>query len=376
MSAYEPMNAALQTGRADSHMVQLISGAGGHNLVSATESDAHVEWERTKVAGAAFVTAVGGGSGAASALQWRFADTTGATVTSSTGAGTGSVACGADADAEAPSVPGQAWGSADGSSAITLTWPASTDNLATNLTYRVYRDGATTPSITLQSASTTTVTATDTGLAPHLSHTYEVTASDGTNASERSVASEPITTDPAEEVYADQFTSLVGWHRQNLSLDTTSGSPAPPSAHAQVSDGRAYGYRNLDQELATACVSARVNVASNATSVILLRSRTAGDDGIARLALSSGRILTARNDVTGTATSTGEFLPFGWHVVELCTTVGTSGRILVLLDGAPIADLTTTLGTTPVGRIQIFDRTPGRTFDARLDDLVVDTGPN
>lgn len=376
MSSYEPMNAALQTGRVDSHMVQLISGAGGHNLVSATESDARVQWERTKVAGAAFITAVGGGSGAASALQWRFADATGATVTSSGGPGTGSVACGASADSEAPSVPAQPWGEAEGSSAIALTWPASTDNVATNLTYRVYRDGATSPAITLQSASTTTITATDTGLEPNSTHTYEVTASDGVNTSARSVASEPITTDAAQELYVDQFTSLAGWQRHNLSLDTTQGSPAPPSAHAQVTNGRAYGNRNLATPLGSVCVSSRVNVSSNATSVILLRSRTASDAGIARLALSDERILTVRNDITGTATSTGEFLPFGWHVIELCTTVGPSGRILALLDGAPIADLTTTLGTTPVGRIQIFDRTQGRTFNARLDDLVVDTGPN
>jgi hypothetical protein len=376
MSAYEPMNATLQTGQANSHMVQLISGAGGHNLVSATESDARVSWERTKVAGAAYITAIGGAAGSASSLQWRFADAGGVTVTSANVPGTGSVSCGAGSDTEAPDVPGQPTGSASGSSTINLSWPASDDDIATTLTYRVYRDGGSSAVATIQSASTTTVSAMDTGLASGSAHTYEVTASDGVNTSARSLASDPITTDASTVVYSDAFDSLAGWSiALNLTLDATQGSSAPPSVHAIANGGRAYGYHNLSTALPTVCVSARVNVSSNASDMILLKSRTAADVGLARLALNTSRRLSVRNDTTGAVTHTGVTLPTGWQTVELCTTVGAPGSMQALLNGTTIANVTAGLGTTNIGRVQIFDNNTGRTFNGRMDDLLIDTAP-
>jgi hypothetical protein len=122
-------------------------------------------------------------------------------------------------------------------------------------------------------------------------------------------------------------------------------------------------------------VSARVNVLANATDAILLKSRTAAGGSLARLTVNTARRLVVRNDLAGTSTLTTATLPTGWSTVELCTSVGASGSLRALLNGTTIANVTTNLGTTPVGRIQIFDDNAGRTFDARLDDLVVDTQP-
>ena len=279
MSFYKPMNASLQVGQPDSRMVQIISGAGGHNLVSATETDSRVQWERTRTTGTAYLTAIGGAGGSATALEWRFADATGATVNSTGGVpSTGSVQC----------TPGGG------------------------------------------------------GPAP---------------------------------IYTDDFATLFGWPGSvNLSLDATQGSTAAPSVRATPTSQRAFGYHDITPR-PTVCVRARVNVFSNATDAILLKSRTATGGSLGRLTINTARQIIVRNDATGTSTLTGVTLPAGWQSLELCTTVGTSGSLRGFLNGVQIANVTTNLGATNVGRVQIFDDNGGRTFDARMDDLVIDVQP-
>lgn len=92
MQQYAPMNANLETGKPDSHMVELISGAGGHKFATAVNSDPRHVWQLQNVAGAAYVTAVGGRSGAASKLEWVFRGKEGIPV--STSGGSGTVDCG------------------------------------------------------------------------------------------------------------------------------------------------------------------------------------------------------------------------------------------------------------------------------------------
>ncbi len=278
MSAYKPLNASLQAGQPDSHTVQIVSGAGGHNLDETPETDARLRWELLDVPGVAYITVVGGAVGNPRALSWRFADATGATYSSATG------------------VPGE--GSVDCSST-----------------------GAPAP------------------------------------------------------FYTDDFATLFGWPTQvNLSLDATQGATMPPSVRATPVGQSAYGYHDFSPA-PSVCASARVNVTSLSTTAILLKSRTAANGGLGRLRLDVNRRIFVRNDRTGGSTATGVALPPGWHTVELCTTVGTTGNLSAYLDGVQIANVTTNLGTAPAGRIQIFDNSGGRTFDARLDDLVLDTLP-
>ncbi len=123
------------------------------------------------------------------------------------------------------------------------------------ITYRVFRDGGSTPIGQVQSSSTTTVSFTDTRLAAGSAHTYEVDASDGANMSVRSVPSDPITvaSGPAP-VFTDTFDSgFTNWtFVRNLTIDQTTGA-VPPSARPQVSGLAAYARETLSQTYPSLC---------------------------------------------------------------------------------------------------------------------------
>ena len=92
------------------------------------------------------------------------------------------------ADNQAPTVPGKPAGQATASDTISISWSPSSD--ASAITYRVYRDGGTSPI-----GETAGTNWTDTGLVPGSTHTYTVEAIDAFgNESELSPASDPITT--------------------------------------------------------------------------------------------------------------------------------------------------------------------------------------
>jgi hypothetical protein len=89
MAEYQPMDAALQTGTAGAHQVQLIAGAGGHAL-SNTKIDSRTAWPSSpqKTAGAVYLTLVGAANGGqATAISWEFRNSSGSVLRS------GSVTC-------------------------------------------------------------------------------------------------------------------------------------------------------------------------------------------------------------------------------------------------------------------------------------------
>ncbi|WP_182914229.1 cellulose binding domain-containing protein [Paenibacillus sp. 1011MAR3C5] len=89
-------------------------------------------------------------------------------------------------DRQAPSVPGGLTATAASSSAISLTWSASSDNVGV-AGYRIYRNG-------VQFATTNTTSYTDTGLSSSTSYTYTVQAYDAfNNVSASSVPSSATT---------------------------------------------------------------------------------------------------------------------------------------------------------------------------------------
>jgi hypothetical protein len=96
-------------------------------------------------------------------------------------------------DISPPTQPGQPEGAATNATSATVTWPASTDDQVHNLVYNIYRDGGASPVGQVTSASTTTVSFGDTGMAQGSTHTWTVQASDGTNLSPMSAVSDPVT---------------------------------------------------------------------------------------------------------------------------------------------------------------------------------------
>ena len=283
-------------------------------------------------------------------------------------------------DTTAPSVPGTPTGVSNAPNTITLTWSASTDDLAQTLTYQVYRDGGSAPIGSVVSSSTTTAGFIDQGLIASSSHTYEVTASDGTNSSARSPSSGPITvaTGPSA-IFSDDFSSgsLSAWTATaRLTIDGTQSSVAPPSTRAQVSSQSAYAYRNLGTTYTSACMSVNVNVASlGGNAVDLFRLRTTSDGPISRAFVNASGVLYFRSDASGVQQSSGVALGSGWHNVELCGTVGSASAWDLYRDGVKVlAGWVANTGTTPIGRIQIGD-TAAKTFTVNWDDVVLDTAP-
>lgn len=92
-------------------------------------------------------------------------------------------------DTGAPSLPQTSVTSTDPGS-VKVSWQSSLDKDDSDLTYRVYRNGATTPVYTVTAPSMPWIrpqlTYTDTDVTPGVKYTYRVSASDGTNTSAKS----------------------------------------------------------------------------------------------------------------------------------------------------------------------------------------------
>jgi hypothetical protein len=188
------------------------------------------------------------------------------------------------------------------------------------------------------------------------------------------VRSDPITVQQGPSaLIGDGFTGgLGGWTVTNVTLDATRfpSTGAAPSARMAVSGVRGWARRALPSPVPGACMSFSVDVTSSTGSVALAKLRTAGNVQIGRVFLAPGRVLKVRADVTGQVFSSGLVLPTGWHRIELCGRVGTSGTLRLSLDGAVRGSWTVNNGTTSIGAVQFGDDT-AKTFTANVDDVTV-----
>jgi Malectin domain len=281
-------------------------------------------------------------------------------------------------DVTPPTAPGKPAGAANGKTKIDLSWQASTDDTSTTLTYRVYRDGNSTPVGTVTSNSTATVTFTDSGLGAGTSHTYTVDALDAANnPSALSPVSDPITT--LGVIFADSFDSadFSAWTTvTRLSIDPTTGGVAPPSALANPTAQSAWAALDLVSTYPSACLSVSMQINSlPVTTIDLLRLRTAANGPIARVMLTSTGKLLLNSDVSGLQKATGVALPAGWNNLELCGTVGSAGTWDLYLNGGKIVDSwVADTGIVPIGRIQI-GYNQAATYSLNFDDVVLDQVP-
>jgi hypothetical protein len=150
------------------------------------------------------------------------------------------------------------------------------------------------------------------------------------------------------------------------------------AARATTTGTAAYATKTLAVAQAEVFEQLRVKVVSQAAnSVVLTRLRTATGGGLVKLYLDSSGRLAYRNDVAGTtSTSSSVVRPGGWHTVQLHTLInGASGQVDVWLDGVKLSALSKaeSLGTTPIGRVQLGDDATARTYDVAYDDVVLDT---
>ena len=279
-------------------------------------------------------------------------------------------------DTSPPTIPGTPSGTSTKAGQIDLAWPASKDDRATSITYRVFRDGGATAVGTVTSSSTTTLAFTDVGLAAGSSHTYRVSASDGTNTSTLSPMSAPITVvATASVIFKDDFSNGLGaWTNvRGITISSSTGRPAP-GVLARAAGTVAYAYHGFGATYPTACASLDVRLNSiGTTSVPLFRLRTAGDRAIGRVGLGPTRKLFVRADVAGVTRYSTTTLPLGtWATVELCGSTGTAGTWRLYYNGSSIlGPWTVNNGTTPIGAINMIENS-SKTFSANLDNVVID----
>ena len=242
-----------------------------------------------------------------------------------------------------PTAPGKPAASSDAPGQVTLNWQAATDDHATTLLYRIYRDHGTTPVGTTSSSSTGIVSFTDTNV-PAGTHTYAVSASDGSNEGPRSADSDDVSVAGSTSVFADDFSAgFTNWSGSTaMSLDPSQGGIASPSARAQTTSAPAWAFRTLTTALTTGCISMNVNVGSiGSPYVALLRLRTAANGNIVRVFMNGTGLLWIKSDVSGQQMSSSTVIGTGWQNVELC---GGSGTWHLYRDGTPI------VGTGPPTR--------------------------
>ena len=107
--------------------------------------------------------------------------------------------------------------------------------------------------------------------------------------------------------------------------------------------------------------------------VDLLKLRTATGTALLTVFASPTGVLGYQNNVTTLSTYSKTPVSNGaWHSLEVRVLVNdASSQVQTWLDGQPIADLTKieSLGTTPIGRIQLGENITGRTYDVAFDDV-------
>ena len=185
-------------------------------------------------------------------------------------------------------------------------------------------------------------------------------------------------------LFADGFESgsLAGWSGgSGLAVQSAVVADGTWAARGTMSGAGASAWAALPAPATeiTATTSLRISsITGTTSSVNFLKVRTATGTALAEVYLTPSRLLGVRNDVTGVATKSTTTLAIDtWRRVGLHVLVAdTLSRIEVTLDGTPVPglSLTTSLGTTPVGRVQVGENVAGRTADLYYDTVQV-TGP-
>ena len=282
-------------------------------------------------------------------------------------------------DTTPPTVPGQPSGSSTTAGQVDLSWAAATDDQATTITYRVFRDGGGSAVGSVSSSSTGTVSWSDTGLVAGSVHTYTVTASDGTNTSAPSPASDPVTvaSGGSSTLFTDGFDGGLGaWTTVGpVSLDSARAAPTgtAPSVRTAPANQAADLIRTLSAGEPRVCTTVDVLVGAlppSGTTLNLIRVRTSANAFIARVYVTSAGKLSVRSDAGAATFTTSAGLTVGtWASVQLCVTTGATGGMSLALNGSTVKAWTTSTGSTPIDQVQLGDD-GARTAVVNYDDVV------
>jgi hypothetical protein len=195
-------------------------------------------------------------------------------------------------------------------------------------------------------------------------------------------------TTPGTGVFSDDFETgdLSRWTSPTgLSVEQATGFNGSPTLVARANTATAdpsYARQTISDTQADLYASMRVKIVSQdrASTVSLLKFRTASDDSLLTLAVDGSGRLGAHNDVIGAGrTSSQTVSPGEWHVIQAHIRVDTAnpaaGMLEIWYDGTLLADLSMAqdFGATPVGRFQLGEHASGQIYHFVFDDIVLDT---
>ena len=343
---------------------EIVDGSGGHGHQAQVTTDSRLVASDFTHFGALRLSL--GTAGA----SYQFVSTAGTTLDS------GSIPCqgsGGGQDKTPPSQPQNLAATALSRTQVQLSWDASTDDVGVTA-YDIYRDGS------LIASTAPPARYVDQTVQAGSTYSYSVLARDAAGNSSQPSNTATVTTPPNSAMFSDGFESgsMSQWTTfTGMSVQSQVVSDGSDAAEAVATGSSAYAYKQLSQSWPSLYYSTRFDIVSQMSgSAYLLRLRTATKGAIAAVFVSSSGKLGMRNDVTAvTTTSTTSVSRGAWHTLELYGNVnGASGQVSVWLDGSPVTQLTgaQSLGTSPIGYLQLGDTSIANQFDTVFDDVQAD----
>jgi hypothetical protein len=186
---------------------------------------------------------------------------------------------------------------------------------------------------------------------------------------------------PPPTLFADDFesgdlsrwTSVSGLRTDQLQVHAGAWAARASSG---TSGAAAYATKQLSATQTTLSTRLWFKVLSQGNNVVdLLKLRTASGTALLTVFAAPTGVLGYQNNVTTLSTySRTPVAPNSWHQLEVRVTINdASSQVQTWLDGQPLADLTRTesLGTTPIGRLQLGENIAGRSYELALDDVAL-----
>jgi hypothetical protein len=259
--------------------------------------------------------------------------------------------------------------------AVGLSWSPASDDVAV-AGYNVYVGGN-------RVGSTTATNYTASGLSCGSSYDFAVEAFDAAGnvsgraaltASTNACLPPPLFSDDFETGDLSRWTTNFGLsansseaHSGTWAARATSSGSGTPYALDQLSSGQTNLYYRLWFKI----------LGQGANVVDLLKLRTSTGAALLTLFASPTGVLGYQNNVSTVSTYSKSTVTAGaWHSVEVHVVInGATSQTETWLDGQSVPDLSKTesLGTTPVGRLQLGENIAGRTYDVAFDDVTVGT---
>ena len=287
----------------------------------------------------------------------------------------GAIPCsGAPADITAPSAPANLTATTHSASQVDLSWTGSTDNVGI-AGYDIYRNGSLLTSVGMVTSYS------DTNLTLGTTYSYQVKARDV--AGNTSVFSNSASVTIASLLFSDGFESgnLSAWTSVTNLVVTQQEHYSGAYAARETSTGTTANFasKTLSTTQSDLYYTTSFKILSlGSTSAYIQRLRTGTNGAIMGIFVSGTTSkLGYRNDVTATSITNGPVVSLNvWHQLQTHVQInGTSSLVEVWFDGTQAAALSKTdsLGTSPIGRIQLGDSSTTDVYDIALDEVGVNT---